>query len=636
MNYRIFDTLLEPVFVIDGEKKVLYCNEPAALICELSVRKITRGQVFDEIIKFETTPLFLQSLVELNESSPYQELNFESTASGKTGKAQITAQPVSHTEAEKQAWLIFFRDVTLEETLQKKYRAELEQVQHYSKNLEKMVDERTAEIKKLNQTMSALLDSLGQGFFIFNSEGHCLDVFSRACSATVETEPPGKKVWDVLRLEQKQVPGFQKWLTTVFAEMLPFEDLSPLAPQSFTHSEGRHVQLEYYPLKSNEGPIEGVVVVATDVTNLVEARREAEVERAYAKMIVNLVKNKRQVAGFLREAQDLLLGLKSETQKKESLDPDSTFRYLHTLKGGASSFSIKAMADVCHEAESTLSQFKWDGITPAGVAKLAQLSDDIEISFQNFKKENHVILGAAAQSQERWIEAPVSRFTDFKRSLEPQYKDLADRFSSQFLAEPIGNFFDHYNEVVQNVAVTEGKQVAPLVFENSDLAIIPEPYENLFSTFIHSFRNSVDHGIESPSEREAAGKPWDGKISVSFSRTKAFEKEYLLIQIKDDGAGVAAEKIRAKLEAKGISTANETDEQVVQHIFDSQFSTKEVVTETSGRGVGMDAIQFAAQKLGGKAWVKSVRGKGTTLFVQVPWLTAAPVSHGSENLKLAV
>jgi two-component system, chemotaxis family, sensor kinase CheA len=631
MNYRIFDTLLEPVFVIDSEKKVLYCNEPAALICELSVRKITRGQIFDEILKFETTPLFLQTLTELNESSPYQELNFESTASGKTGKVQLTAQPVPHTHTEKPAWLVFFRDVTLEETLQKKYRAELEQVQHYSKNLEKMVDERTAQIKKLNETMSALLDSLGQGFFIFNSEGLCLDVFSRACTATVEAEPPGRKVWDVLGLDQKQVPGFQKWLMTVFAEMLPFEDLSPLAPQTFAHSEGRHIQLEYYPLKTNEGTIEGVVVVATDVTNLVEARREAEVERAYAKMIVNLVKNKRQVAGFLREAQDLLAGLKSELQKNESLDPDTTFRFLHTLKGGASSFSIKSMADICHEAETTLSQFKWDGVTAAGVEKLSHLSEGIDSSFQNFKKENQVILGAAAQSQERWIEAPVSRFTEYRKLLEPQSKVLADQFTQQFLTEPIGHFFEYFNEVVQNVAVNEGKQVAPLTFENSDLAITPEPYENLFSTFIHSFRNSVDHGIESPTDRETAGKNPEGHITVSFSKTSAFQREHLLIQIKDDGRGVDAEKIRTKLQASGVDTSKETNEQLVQHIFDSQFSTKDAVTETSGRGVGMDAIQFAAQKLGGKAWVKSTPGQGTTLFVQVPWLTAAP-----ENLKLAV
>ena len=138
-TYKIFDTLLEPVFVIDAEKRVLYCNEPAALICDLSVRKICRGQVFDQILAFTQIPQFLVSLSEVTEACPYQELSFESTASSRTGKAQLTCQPIAHPDSGKMAWIVFLRDVTLEETLQKKYRAELEQVQHYSKNLEKMV-----------------------------------------------------------------------------------------------------------------------------------------------------------------------------------------------------------------------------------------------------------------------------------------------------------------------------------------------------------------------------------------------------------------------------------------------------------------------------------------------------------------
>ncbi len=629
-SFKIFDTLLEPVFIVDENKKVLYCNEPAALICEMSARKISRGQVFDEIILFHESPAFLAALKSIDEASPYQEVVFKAAASEKPGRAQLTCQPIGLYESDKIAWLIFFRDVTLEETLQKKYRAELEQVQHYSKNLEKMVDERTAEIKKLNQTMAALLDSLGQGFFIFNREGLCLEIYSKACETTVETKPPGQYVWDVLRLSEKQVPGFKKWLTTVFAEMLPFEDLSPLGPQTFEHSAGSHIQLEYYPLKANDGPTEGIVVVATDTTNLVQARKEAELERAHAKMIVNLVKNKRQVAGFLRESSEILKGLKSELVKKEALDQESTFRYLHTLKGGASSFSIKSMVDVCHEAETCLSQFKWDGVTGPGIEKLISLSQNIEVNFESFKEENQTILGAAAQSSERWIEAPLSRFIDFRKNLDSKAPHLSEAFSQSFLSEPIERHFSHYNEVLQSVAINEGKQIAPLSFKNGSLAIIPDPYENLFSTFIHFFRNVVDHGIELPIDRETLGKAPEGQISVEFQKTQALGQECLLIQIKDDGRGVDPQIIRKKFAEKNHDLSKENDSQVIQHIFDSQFSTKEVVTETSGRGVGMDAIQFAAKKMGGRSWIKSRLGHGTILFVLVPWQKA-----GQPNIKAA-
>lgn len=615
MDYRIFDTLLEPVFVINQEKKVIYCNEPAALICDLSVRKITRGQRLDEILNFASPPEFLKELATVSDATPYQELSFKSVASEKQGKVQLTCQRLPDQEQGQPAWLIFFRDVTLEETLQKKYRAELEQVQHYSKNLEKMVDERTAQIRKLNSTITALLDSLGQGFFIFDRTGTCLDVHSKACDTTVECDPSQKMFWDVLKLPEKQIPGMQKWIQTIFAEMLPFEDLSPLGPQLFNHSAGKHIQLEYYPLMA-DGQIEGVVVVATDTTSLIEAKLEAEAERAYAKMILNLIKNKKQISSFIRECDDLLANLKLELAKDLNLDQEGTFRILHTLKGGAGAFSIKKMADVCHQAETCLAKFKWDGVSPAGVQELIELSREVEDQYADFKSENTELLGAQGKSTERWIEAPVSHFLKFQNMLTHNLPNLHEKFSEHFFQEQIGHYFKHFNEVVKSVAETETKLVAPVKLIGEELMIFPEPYENLFSTLIHGFRNAVDHGIESPDHRQTHGKPAEGHIEVSFEH----RANSLLIHIQDDGGGIDPDKIRAKLTAKGLNVEGETDQQIIQHIFDSQFSTKEQVTETSGRGVGMDAIAFAAINLGGKAWVQSKLNAGTCLSIEVPWI----------------
>lgn len=622
MEFKIFDTLLEPVFVLNADKKVIYCNEPAALICDMSARKISRGQVFDQILQFDEPLLFLENLTQTLDASPYQELGFTAT-SGKTGKAQITCQPIDH---ETPAWLLFFRDVTLEETLQKKYRAELEQVQHYSKNLERMVDERTTEIKKLNQTMSALLDSLHQGFFIFNKEGLCLDVSSKACETTIEGRPSGRQIWDVLKLPSNEVTGFKKWMMALYAEMLPFEDIVALGPQTFPHTGGRHVQLQYYPLRNAEAVLDAVVVVATDITNLIEAQNEAETERAFAKMILQLVKNKRQVASFLREAQDIMAHLHQEVQKQDKLNVEDTFRYLHTLKGGAASFSIKAMADVCHEAESLLSSFKWNGMTSEDLNKLSQLKTQIENEFSKFQTENREILGDESKLTERWVEAPVSQFYQFRdQNLSPSDSEFA-KFTELFVKEPIGLSFSMYNEVIQSVAANENKQMAPLQMKGAELRILPEPYEPLFSTMIHAFRNAVDHGIEFPELRESIGKSPEGHVTISFEKTNEHGKSLLRILIQDDGGGVDSAKIRERLSAKGIETSHESDDQVIQHIFDSQFSTKEQVTETSGRGVGMDAISYAALALGGKAWVESTLGKGTTLIVQVPEIDHSPLS----------
>jgi len=639
MDAKIFDTLLEPVFILNKEKKILYCNEPAALICDLTVRKILRSpQAFDQLFQFATPLEYLNTLEQVTDPTPYQEVGFtmgSTIDSGKTGKVQVTLQPFSEINGQA-TWIIFFRDVTLEETLQKKYRAELEQkedvikdlkkarveLEKYSRNLEIRVAERTAALTKLNQMMAALLDSLGQGFFIFDKDGLCLEIFSKACETTVETKPPGQKVWDVMKLTEKQVPGFQKWLTTVFSEMLPFEDLAPLGPQSFPHSQSHSIQLQYYPLRSAEGTIDGVVVVATDVTDLVHAQKEAETERAHAQMILSLIQHKRQVTQFLQEADQLMIELKKEFSNLTSFQSENAFRVLHTLKGGAASFSIKPVADHCHRSESLLTEWK-NSPTDEAWKRLSENSLQIEGLYKDFLSENEQILGSREKLKSRWIELPAHSLATYAARLPA---DLRYDFVENFLMEPVKNFFDQYDEVMQAVAEQEGKVVNPLQFSGETLKVLPEIYSTLFSTCIHAFRNAVDHGIESPSQRQEKNKPEAGTIQVSFVKIDLPQGSHLRIKIQDDGSGIDPEKIRTRLTGKGIDVSKETDDEVIQHIFDSEFSTRDVVTETSGRGVGMDAIAHAAKKMGGRAWVSALIDQGTTLWIEVPYLTSAPAS----------
>jgi two-component system chemotaxis sensor kinase CheA len=636
MDAKLFDTLLEPIFILSEDKKIVYCNEAASLICDLSLRKILRSQIlFDQLFQFAEPISALSNLAAVSDPTPYQEVAFKTEAE-KTGKIQITFQPFNPIEGVN-TWIVFFRDVTLEETLQKKYRAELEQkedvildlqkaqmeLERYSKNLEKMVDERTAEIQKLNQLMTALLDSLGQGFFVFDKSGQCLEVFSKACATVIETKPFGQKIWDVLKLPEKKVSGFQKWMTTIFAEMLPFEDLAPLAPPQFDHSQGHHIQLEYYPLRGPDQKMEGVVVVATDISKLVAAERDAENERAHAKMIITLIQQKRQIVSFLQETESQLSELKSELKKDSSLDPENLFRCLHTLKGGAAVFSVKPMADQAHHSETLLSQWKSNPSAEL-LQELKESSAAIETHFHHFTAENEQILGSREKLSQRWLELPASKLYQFQNQLSEQLKN---QFTRDFLMEPIGDFFQQYQEMSRSVAEIEMKSLAPLSFQNADTPVLPEPYSQLFSTLIHAYRNAIDHGIEFPAVREEKGKPPEGKIETFFhleNSSSSSQSPWLRIEIKDDGGGVDPIKIRTRLKSKGVSVDQESDQQVLQHLFDSQFSTKEVVTELSGRGVGMDAILMAAQNLGGTAWVESKLGEGTTLKVRVPYFLQIP------------
>lgn len=628
-TYQLFDTLLEPVFILNAEQKTVYCNETAALLCDMSARKISRGVVFQTLFEFSEPLPYLQTLSQITDPTPYKELNFV-TGTGNQGKAQITLQPLTSPSGEIN-YLIFMRDVTLEERLQKKYRGELEQkedvikaleqakieLENYSKNLENMVAERTAALSRLNQMMSALLDSLGQGFFIFDKDGLCLEINSKACQDTIECLPAGKKIWDIIGLPENKKEGFKKWMMTLFMEMLPFEDLAPLGPPTFPHSEGKHIKLEYFPLQTAEGAMDGVVVVASDITSLIEAQRQAEHEKENAKLIIHLVKSKKEIARFIRDSEQMLKDLKAEL-KRETKDTDTIYRYLHTLKGGAATFSIQTMTELCHQAETQVNQYLADP-KPENFAPLIGFEQKIDSSFRTFLNEAQDILGKSALSADRAIEIPFSKLENLIEKVQrlPGGSECADLLGESLLMEPVQSFFQPYAELSQRVAEKEGKLLAPMKFHGEDLKVLPETYSSLFATFVHAFRNAVDHGIEFPSARAEKQKPEAGQIEVFFELKD--RGQFLQIKVKDDGGGIDPARIRAKLMQKGFDVGGENDQQVIQHIFDSQFSTREIVTETSGRGVGMDAIRAEAELLGGRCWVESKLNQGTELFVIVPY-----------------
>ncbi|MBR9805320.1 response regulator, partial [bacterium] len=158
--------------------------------------------------------------------------------------------------------------------------------------------------------------------------------------------------------------------------------------------------------------------------------------------------------------------------------------------------------------------------------------------------------------------------------------------------------------------------------------------EHIMAPLEHVLRNAVDHGIESVEERHKAGKPEAGSISLNVFR----EGGEVVIELQDDGKGVNVEAVRKKAIAKGLldKKASLSDNEIIQFIFASGFSTAESVTKLSGRGVGMDVVQSEVKAIGGSVEISSVSGKGTTIRFRLPFTVsmsrALLVSAGGERL----
>lgn len=639
MDYRVFDPLLDAVCVVDAERTLVYANEALANLCGTSVKRLKLGASILQSFSLEEQDHWLMSREAWREgdAGSYQEVAFKA-ARGRSGRVQLSIAPDPNAAPEAPRWIAILRDVTLEESLQRKYRSELEmkerafrELEDINKNLEQKVEARTHEVRQANRTIASMVDSLGQGFLIFESDGRCRSVYSKACERLLEGTPSRQFIGDVLRVPAAKRPGFDKWVAAVFTEILPAEDLLALGPKEFPHSEGLYVSLDYRAVRSEAGKVEGVVVVATDRTAEREAEQEASRERAQAKLVTQIARSRNQFHAFLRELKQLVGELRSETAKGEAAFGDLAgwFRKLHTLKGDAGSFALQDVESVAHAFEDELAVLRSGG---SGAGSVRQARDrmllraqELEQAFESFLSENADVVGKGWDRSDRVLEIPASQFQAMARTLQsdPAAWSIGGKFVIQFLEEPLERLFSHFGGVVSNLAHQLRKEVRPLRFVGGDLRIRTEAIQGLLPPLVHAFRNAVDHGIELPEEREAMGKPRAGTIEVRF---EAISTGSLRILITDDGKGIDPAAIRRKLEkdGKGSLARAETDEQVIQHVFDAGLSTRESVNETSGRGIGMDAIQSAAQTIGGRAWVRSQWGQGTTLCLELPIASLSP------------
>ena len=183
--------------------------------------------------------------------------------------------------------------------------------------------------------------------------------------------------------------------------------------------------------------------------------------------------------------------------------------------------------------------------------------------------------------------------------------------------QPIKKVFGRFPRVVRDLARSLNKDIK-LILEGEETDLDKNLVEALADPLVHLVRNSVDHGVEEPDVREAMGKPREGTVTLSASQ----EGDHILLTIKDDGAGMNAEKLKEIAIERGVldadSAARMPDKEAFSLIFAPGFSTKTEISEVSGRGVGMDVVKTKITQLNGTVDIDSEMGIGTVLEIKVP------------------
>jgi len=214
------------------------------------------------------------------------------------------------------------------------------------------------------------------------------------------------------------------------------------------------------------------------------------------------------------------------------------------------------------------------------------------------------------------------------KTLAPLAKELAD--SSALLARttneiqesimkvrmvPIGQVFDRFPRMVRDVAKARGKEVQ-LRISGADTDLDKTIVDEVGEPLMHLLRNCVDHGIELPEERARRGKPRHGTIALNAYH----EGNQIIIEVTDDGNGIDLEKVRARGIKQGLIASEDrlTDREIIELIFTPGFSTADVISDVSGRGVGMDVVKKNIGRLKGVFDVNTVPGEGTTFTIKLP------------------
>jgi two-component system chemotaxis sensor kinase CheA len=279
--------------------------------------------------------------------------------------------------------------------------------------------------------------------------------------------------------------------------------------------------------------------------------------------------------------------------------------------GGASDGPVEASASARASAEAEL-----DGGKPRVVSTAAAESTlRVDVALLNRMMN---LVGELVLTRNQVLQATAAdpNLTLLSRRLDMVTADLRESVMKARM-QPVSNIFSKMPRIVRDLSQALGRRVR-LAVEGQDTELDKSLLEAIKDPLTHAVRNSLDHGIEPPDVRIAAGKDPEGVLKLRAAQ----EGSHVLIEVSDDGAGISVERVRAKAIERGLISAERAqhlvERELLQLIFLPGFSTAATVTNVSGRGVGMDVVRTNVEKIGGKVEIDSRPGKGTTLRLRIP------------------
>lgn len=490
------------------------------------------------------------------------------------------------------------------------------------------IQQSNEEIRQKTADIHAMLHYIPQGILTLESGGIIHPEYSEHLKTVLETSDiAGRDVMHVVfDGSGLGVDALNQMETAISAcigeDEMNFEFNAHLLPLEIdkTMPDGRTkvLDLNWSPITDETGTTLRLLLCLRDVTDLRVLAKAADAQKKELALIGEILAVRQEkfqefmgsAKEFIAENEALIIAAAgTEARRKEAIAV--LFRNMHTIKGNARTYGLLQLTDVVHQAEErydAIRQGKHEWNTELLQTEL-QLTADVVAQYARI---NEVTLGRKGPgrrgSVDKFLMVPKEVVEDLIQRLDEAGAQSAEQKAAalqqardalnQLGAEPLSRMLSGVTDSLPSLAQELGKAAPQVVMKDAGILVRTQLADTLRNVFMHLFRNSLDHGLERPVERTLLGKSEAGSITLSTQ----LSTNTLTLRLKDDGRGLALQRIKAKAIEQGLlaPTAVASAHDIAQLIFASGFSTATEVTEVSGRGVGMDAVRGFIQAESGE------------------------------------